>query len=57
MMVAQYDQGSAEQERITAAMSRPSLFDSFVRHLAGQGCRRAIAIPAYATWRPAERAL
>jgi tryptophan 2,3-dioxygenase len=37
MMVAQYDQGSAERERITAAMSRPSLFDSFVRYLAGQG--------------------
>jgi tryptophan 2,3-dioxygenase len=27
----------AERERITAAMSRPSLFDSFVRYLAGQG--------------------
>src|SRR5690348_14692856 len=26
-----------ERERITAAMSRPSLFDSFVRYLAGQG--------------------
>jgi tryptophan 2,3-dioxygenase len=37
MMVAQYAQGSAEQERIAAAMSRPSLFDSFVRYLAGQG--------------------
>jgi tryptophan 2,3-dioxygenase len=37
MMVAQYVQGSAERERITAAMSRPSLFDSFVRYLAGQG--------------------
>ena len=37
MMVAQYDEGSAEWERITAAMSRPSLFDSFVRYLAGQG--------------------
>src|ERR1700750_2034689 len=37
MMVAQHDQGSAERERITAAMSRPSLFDSFVRYLAGQG--------------------
>jgi tryptophan 2,3-dioxygenase len=36
-MVAQYAQGSAERERITAAMSRPSLFDSFVRYLAGQG--------------------
>src|ERR1700750_888883 len=37
MMVAQYDQGSAERERITAAMSRPSLYDSFARYLAGQG--------------------
>src|SRR5256886_6155897 len=37
MMVAQYAEGSAERERITAAMSRPSLFDSFVRYLAGQG--------------------
>ena len=37
MMVAQYPAGSAERERITAAMSRPSLFDSFVRYLAGQG--------------------
>src|SRR6201996_7779294 len=27
----------AERERITAAMSRPSVFDSFVRYLAGQG--------------------
>ena len=27
----------AERERITVAMSRPSLFDSFVRYLAGQG--------------------
>ena len=36
-MVAQYPQGSAERERISAAMSRPSLFDSFVRYLAGQG--------------------
>jgi len=26
-----------ERERITAAMSRPSLFDSFVRYLAGEG--------------------
>src|SRR6202166_2836196 len=37
MMVAQYGPGSAERERITAAMSRPGLFDSFVRYLAGQG--------------------
>jgi tryptophan 2,3-dioxygenase len=37
MMVARYAQGSAERERISAAMSRPSVFDSFVRYLAGQG--------------------
>ena len=37
MMVAQYPHGSAEWVRISAAMSRPSLFDSFVRYLAGQG--------------------
>ncbi|MGH3151289.1 MAG: tryptophan 2,3-dioxygenase [Streptosporangiaceae bacterium] len=37
MMVAQYPDGSPERDRITAAMSRPSLFDSFLRYLAGQG--------------------
>jgi tryptophan 2,3-dioxygenase len=37
MMVAQYTEGSTERERITAAMSRPCLFDSFVRYLADQG--------------------
>ena len=37
MMVARYAQGSAERERISAAMSRPSVFDSFVRYLNGQG--------------------
>ena len=37
MMVAQYPPGSPEHERISAAMARPSLFDSFVRYLAGQG--------------------
>src|SRR6202035_567598 len=37
MMVADYAQDSAERERITAPMSRPSLFDSFVRYLAGEG--------------------
>ena len=37
MMVAQYSDGSPERDRITAAMSRPSLFDSFLRYLAGQG--------------------
>ena len=36
MMVARYAQGSAERDRISAAMSRPSLFDSFVRYLAGE---------------------
>ena len=37
MMLAQYAAGSAERDRIEAAMSRPSLFDSFVSYLAGQG--------------------
>ena len=37
MMTARYAQGSAERERIAAAMSRPSVFDSFVRYLTGQG--------------------
>ena len=37
MMVAQYPAGSPERERIEAAMSRPSVFDSFVHYLAGQG--------------------
>jgi len=36
-MVAAHALSDAERERITAAMSRPSLFDSFVRYLAGQG--------------------
>jgi tryptophan 2,3-dioxygenase len=37
VMVAQYTAGSPERERITAAMARPSVFDSFLRYLAGQG--------------------
>ena len=37
MMVAAYPQGSAEREGISAAMSRPSVFDSFLSYLAGQG--------------------
>jgi len=37
MMLGQYKAGSAERDRIMAAMSRPSLFDSFLRYLAGQG--------------------
>jgi len=32
-----YPPGSSEQERIAAAMARRSLFDSFLRYLAGQG--------------------
>jgi tryptophan 2,3-dioxygenase len=32
-----YPEGSPERERIAAAMARPSLFDSFVRYLDGQG--------------------
>jgi len=37
MMVAQYPADSPERVRITAAMSRPSVFDSFLSYLAGQG--------------------
>jgi tryptophan 2,3-dioxygenase len=37
MMLAQYAQGSEERNRIAAAMSRRSLFDSFLCYLAGQG--------------------
>jgi tryptophan 2,3-dioxygenase len=32
-----YARDSPEHARIAAAMARPSLFDSFVRYLAGQG--------------------
>ena len=37
MMVASYPEDGPERARITAAMSRPSLFDSFLSYLAGQG--------------------
>jgi tryptophan 2,3-dioxygenase len=37
MMVARYAEGSPERDRISAAMSRPGVFDSFVAYLAGQG--------------------
>ena len=37
MMLAQYAADSPEHDRITAAMSRPSVFDSFLSYLAGQG--------------------
>ena len=37
MMVAQYPADSPEHDRIAAAMSRPSVFDSFLSYLAGQG--------------------
>ncbi len=37
MMVARYAAGSAERQRIAAAMSRPGLFDSFAGYLAAQG--------------------
>jgi tryptophan 2,3-dioxygenase len=36
-VVRHYPVGSAERERISAAMSRPSLFDSFLRYLAVSG--------------------
>jgi len=53
MMVAAYAQGSAERERISAAMSRPSVFDSFVRYLAGQGYQ----VPAQTADRDVSQAL
>ena len=37
MMLAQYPAGSPERARIAAAMARPSVFDSFLSYLAGQG--------------------
>jgi len=37
MMVAQYADGSPERARISAAMSRPSVFDSFISYLTDQG--------------------
>lgn len=37
VMLSAHALTGVERDRITAAMSRPSLFDSFVRYLAGQG--------------------
>ena len=37
MMLAQYPEGSPERARITAAMARPPVFDSFLSYLARQG--------------------
>ena len=37
VMVSAHALTDAERDRISAAMARPSLFDSFVRYLAGQG--------------------
>ena len=48
-----YRPGSPEQARIAAAMARPSLFDSFVRYLAGAG----YALPAAALQRDVTRPL
>ena len=36
-MLAQYEAGSPAHQRITAALTRPSVFDSFLRYLATQG--------------------
>ncbi|MBV9092306.1 MAG: tryptophan 2,3-dioxygenase [Streptosporangiaceae bacterium] len=36
-MIAAYVKGSQERARIAAAMSRPSVYDSFLRYLADQG--------------------
>jgi tryptophan 2,3-dioxygenase len=32
-----YHEGSVDHERVTAAMARPSLYDSFLRYLSGKG--------------------
>jgi tryptophan 2,3-dioxygenase len=48
-----YAPGSPEHERIAAAMARPSLFDSFLRYLAGQGYE----LPAAALERDVRQAL
>jgi tryptophan 2,3-dioxygenase len=45
-----YAEGSVAHERIAAAMSRPSLFDSFLRYLASQG----YGVPAEALKRDVE---
>ena len=55
MMLAQYAADSPERARITAAMSRPSLFDSFLSYLAGRAttCPRICATATSPSpWRP-----
>lgn len=37
-VITRYPEGSPERSRLAAAMSRPCLFDSFVRYLETQGC-------------------
>jgi tryptophan 2,3-dioxygenase len=51
--LADYARDSPEHARIAAAMARPSLFDSFVRYLAGQG----YPVPAAALERDVTQAL
>lgn len=51
-MLAPYPADSVEQARIAAAMSRPTLFDSFLRYLAGQG----YSVPVEALHRDVSRA-
>jgi tryptophan 2,3-dioxygenase len=48
-----YPEGSQTRERIAAAMSRPSVFDSFMRYLATQG----YPVPASALQRDVTKAL
>jgi tryptophan 2,3-dioxygenase len=52
-VVEHYPAGSAERARIAEAMSRPSLFDSFLRYLAGQGYPVPAAALARDVTRPA----
>jgi tryptophan 2,3-dioxygenase len=49
-----YEPGSAEQERIAAAMARPSLFDSFLAYLAHEGHEVPAAALERDVTRPAE---
>jgi tryptophan 2,3-dioxygenase len=53
MMLAQYAEGSPERDRIAAAMARPSVFDSFLHYLTGQG----YDVPADARHRDVTRPL
>ena len=53
-MLAAHPAGSPERDRMVAAMSRPSVFDSFVRYLAGQGYDVPAAVRDRDVTRPLE---